>query len=47
MGKHLANSIEEIKALGIAGWNKFDEMTYNRAKIHFYRNPKRFKNLRG
>ena len=35
---------EEIKALGSAGWVKYDEMAVNGTQIHFYKKPKRFSN---
>ncbi len=38
-----ATTPEEIRALGKAGWMKYDEATFNGIKMHFYRKPKRFK----
>jgi integrase/predicted RNA-binding Zn-ribbon protein involved in translation (DUF1610 family) len=39
-----ATTIEEIAKLGVAGWNKYDEITINGMTVHFYRKPKRFSN---
>jgi integrase len=39
-----ATTQEEIQKLGVAGWNKYDEITFNGAQVHFYRKPKRFSN---
>jgi integrase len=39
-----ATTIEEISKLGVAGWNKYDEITINGMQVHFYRKPKRFSN---
>jgi hypothetical protein len=36
---------EEVKQLGMSGWIKYDEMTFNGIKMHFYKKPKRFSNL--
>lgn len=33
---------EEVRQLGKAGWQKYDEMTINGTQMHFYRKPKRF-----
>ena len=38
----MAITVEEIRALGKAGWVKYDEITLNGTQIHFYRKPKRF-----
>jgi len=38
----VATTSEEIRALGKAGWAKYDEATFNGVQIHFYRKPKRF-----
>jgi hypothetical protein len=40
-----ATTIEEIKALGTAGWTKYDEINANGTQIHFYKKPKKFQNL--
>ena len=40
-----ATTTEEIQALGVAGWQKYDEATFNGITIHFYRKPKRFSRL--
>lgn len=37
-----ATTPEEIRALGKAGWTKYDEATFNGVQMHFYRKPKRF-----
>jgi hypothetical protein len=37
---------EEIRALGKAGWQKYDEATFNGIQMHFYRKPKRFGGLK-
>jgi hypothetical protein len=37
-----ATTPDEIRALGKAGWVKYDEMTMNWVQWHFYRKPKRF-----
>jgi hypothetical protein len=37
-----ATTVEEIRALGKAGWVKYDEMMLSGTQIHFYRKPKRF-----
>jgi integrase len=37
-----ATTPEEVRALGKAGWTKYDEMTFNGQTMHFYRKPKRF-----
>ena len=38
----VATTVEEIRALGKAGWQKYDEMTISGVQIHFYRKHKRF-----
>ena len=38
----VATTPEEIRQLGKAGWQKYDEMTFNGTVLHFYRKPKRF-----
>jgi hypothetical protein len=40
-----ATSVEEIRALGKAGWSKYDEAVFNGVTVHFYRTPKRFRSL--
>jgi integrase len=40
-----ATSVDEIKKLGIAGWVKYDETTFNQMQVHFYKKPKRFSNV--
>jgi integrase len=42
----IASTPEEIRALGKAGWTKYDELTVAGAAMHFYRKPKRFGSLR-
>lgn len=37
-----ATTPEQVRALGKAGWTKYDEMTYNGIQMHFYRKPKKF-----
>ncbi|MGA3289860.1 MAG: hypothetical protein ABSD42_06445 [Candidatus Bathyarchaeia archaeon] len=37
-----ATTPDEILALGKAGWQKYDEATFNGLTMHFYRKPKRF-----
>ena len=37
-----ATTAEEILALGKAGWQKYDEATFNGVTMHFFRKPKRF-----
>jgi len=39
-----ATTPEEIRELGKAGWQKYDEITFNGVQMHFYRKPKRFGN---
>jgi integrase len=41
-----ATTVEEIRELGKAGWDKYDELTMNGRQIHFYRKPKRFGGLK-
>jgi hypothetical protein len=41
-----ATMVEEIRALGKAGWVKYDEMMLSGTQIHFYRKPKRFGGLK-
>ncbi len=38
----MAKSPEEILALGQAGWQKYDEGTFQGVAYHFYKKPKRF-----
>ena len=38
----VATTPEEIRALGKADWQKYDEMTVSGVQMHFYRKPKRF-----
>ena len=38
----VATTPEEIRALGKAGWTKYDEATFGCVQMHFYRKPKRF-----
>jgi integrase len=40
-----ATTPEEVKQLGVSGWTKYDEMTFNGTQMHFYKKPKRFSNL--
>jgi integrase len=42
----VASTVEEIRALGKAGWQKYDEMTVSGLQMHFYRKPKRFGGLK-
>jgi len=42
----VATIAEEIRALGKAGWTKYDEATFSCVIMHFYRKPKRFGSLR-
>jgi integrase len=42
----VATSPEEIRALGKAGWIKYDEMSVSGVQMHFYRKPKRFGSLK-
>jgi integrase len=42
----VATTPEEIRQLGKAGWQKYDEMSVNGTQIHFYRKPKRFGGLK-
>jgi len=42
----VATTPEELRQLGKAGWQKYDEMTLNGTQMHFYRKPKRFGGLR-
>jgi integrase len=37
-----ATTPEKILALGKAGWQKYDEATFNKLTVHFYRKPKQF-----
>jgi len=37
-----ATTIEEIRALGKAGWINYDKIITSGSQIHFYRKPKRF-----
>ena len=39
-----ANTIEEIKKLGTAGWIKYDELSVNGEQVHFYKKPKKSSN---
>ena len=38
----VATNPDEIRALGKAGWQKYDETTFSGVQMHFYRKPKRF-----
>jgi hypothetical protein len=38
--------LQEILALGKAGWSKYDEAEFNGVHLHFYRKPKRFGSLK-
>jgi hypothetical protein len=38
----VATNPDEIRALGKAGWQKYDETTFSRVQMHFYRKPKGF-----
>jgi len=42
----VATTPEEIRQLGKAGWQKYDEITVNGTQMHFYRKPKRFGGLK-
>jgi integrase len=42
----IATTPEEIRALGKAGWAKYDELTVAGVPMHFYRKPKRFGSLK-
>jgi hypothetical protein len=42
----IASTPEEIRALGKAGWTKYDELTVAGVPMHFYRKPKRFGSLK-
>lgn len=42
----VATTPEEIRQLGKAGWQKYDEITFNGIQMHFYRKPKRFGGLK-
>jgi integrase len=42
----VATTLEEIRQLDKAGWQKYDEMTVNGTQMHFYRKPKRFGGLK-
>jgi len=42
----VATNPEEVRALGKAGWTKYDEMTIAGIQMHFYRKPKRFGGLK-
>jgi hypothetical protein len=42
----VATNAEEIRALGKAGWTKYDEMNIAGVQMHFYRKPKRFGGLK-
>jgi hypothetical protein len=42
----VATTPEEIRQLGKAGWQKYDELMVNGIQIHFYRKPKRFGDLK-
>ena len=37
---------EKIRALGKAGWTKYDEMTVAGVQMHSYRKPERFGGLK-
>jgi len=38
----VATNPDEIRALGKAGWQKYDETTFGGVQTHFYRKPIRF-----
>lgn len=38
----VATTPDENRALGKAGWQKYDEVTFSGVQMHFYRKPKRF-----
>ena len=42
----VASTPEEIRILGKAGWQKYDEATFNGVQMHFFRKPKRFGGLK-
>jgi integrase len=42
----VASTPEEIRALGKAGWTKYDEGLFGGVHMHFYRKPKRFGSLK-
>jgi integrase len=42
----VATTAEEIRALGKAGWMKYDELNVAGVQMHFYRKPKRFGSLK-
>lgn len=41
----VATTPDEIRALGKAGWQKYDEVIFSGVQMHFYRKPKRFGGL--
>jgi integrase len=41
----VATTPDEIRNLGKAGWQKYDEATFSGVQMHFYRKPKRFGGL--
>jgi hypothetical protein len=38
----VATTLEEVRQLGKAGWQKYGEMAIKGTQLHFYRKPKRF-----
>jgi hypothetical protein len=42
----IAKTPEEIRALGKAGWTKYDELIVAGVPMHFYRKPMRFGTLK-
>jgi hypothetical protein len=42
----VATTPEEIRQLGKAGWQKYDEINLNGIQVHFYCKPKRFGGLK-
>ena len=40
-----ATTLEEILALGKAGWTKHDEITVGEPVVHVYKKPKKFQSI--
>ncbi|HTY76038.1 MAG TPA: plastocyanin/azurin family copper-binding protein [Candidatus Nanoarchaeia archaeon] len=40
--ERVVTSAEDIRALGRAGWEKYDQITVDGVQMHFYRRPKQF-----
>jgi hypothetical protein len=40
-----ATTLEEVLALGKAGWTKYDEITVGGTVVHVYKKPKRFQSI--